>query len=435
MERIYLETLGCSKNQVDSEKMLFIIKEAGFDIVESPDNAEIIIINTCGFIKSAKEESINVILELAEYKKIGHCKKLIVAGCLSQYYPNELISEMPEVDAVFGIGNLKNIVEVIKGNEKIWIDDYSANEFKERELLSTKGSAFLKISDGCSNNCSYCLIPKIRGEHRSRKIDDILLEVEYLNKKGIKELNIIAQDTTNYGIDIYNKRTLTKLLFEIDKVVLNDAWVRVLYMHPDHLDFTDIDELTKLKRFLPYFDLPFQSGSDHILNLMNRKKRSEEYLALINYIRDSFENPVFRSTFITGFPQEKEEHFKETLLFLEKANLDWVGGFTYSHEADTIAGSMKGQIKTSIKKERLERLLDLSEDICRKRITRFLDKVETAFIEEKIDGESLYFARIWAQAPDVDSITLVRGDNLIPGSFVKVKITKINDRDFFSVLV
>lgn len=429
--RIYLETLGCSKNQVDSERLLYILKNSGYEITFSPEEADIIIVNSCAFIKSAKEESIETILELAKFKKIGKCKKLIVAGCLSQYYHNILLEEMPEIDAVFGIGNLRNIITLIENNEKKRIDEFSDNEIKERIFLSPPGSAYLKISDGCSNHCSYCIIPKIRGSHRSRKMEDILKEVEILVNKDIKEINIIAQDTTNYGIDLYQKKSLINLLKEIDKIVNKGSWIRVLYMHPDHLDLKDIEELAKLENFIPYFDLPFQSGSDTILESMNRKKKSDEYLLLLAQIRETFKNPVIRSTFITGFPGETEKEFSETLSFLEKAQIDWVGGFTYSKEEGTVAYSMNDQIPGKIKKQRLKKLLALSEKICRKRLKRFLSLKEKFLIEEKIQGENLYFARFWAQAPEVDTISVIKGEDLKEGDFILANIEKINDRDFF----
>ncbi len=432
MKYIYLETLGCSKNQVDSEKMLFLLKNNGYNITDKPDNADIIIINTCGFIKSAKQEAIETILHLAQYKTTGRCEKLIVAGCLAQYYPKPIKEEIPEIDVVFGVGNLPDILNAVKENNKIIIHDFLNEEIKGRELTGIKGSAYLKISDGCSNFCSYCLIPKIRGNLRSRKMDNILNEAEYLISKKINEINIIAQDTANYGIDIYNKKMLSELIFEINKIASKETWIRVLYMHPDHVDKSMLLNLAKSEKFLPYFDLPFQSGSNNVLKLMNRKGNQENYFELLSTIKSIFKNPVFRSTFIAGYPCESEEDFKQTVDFLKKAELDWVGGFTYSREENTDAGIMKGQIKDSVKKKRLKELLDAADIITSKRLQRFIGSREKIFIEEKIEGENLYFGRFWGQAPEVDGLTLVNSDSAEIGSFISAEIIKLNNKDFFA---
>ncbi|MBN2545343.1 MAG: 30S ribosomal protein S12 methylthiotransferase RimO [Spirochaetes bacterium] len=432
MKQIYIETLGCSKNQVDSEKMLFLLKNNGYNITGEPEKADIIIINTCGFIKSAKQESIETILELAEYKKTGKCKKLIAAGCLAQYYPKPIKEEIPEIDVVFGIGSLTDILNAVKKSNKIIIHDFLNDEITGRELIGIKGSAYLKISDGCSNFCSYCLIPKIRGNFRSRKMDKILSEVDFLKSKNINEINIISQDTANYGTDIYKKKMLAELISEIDKMVNNDCWIRVLYMHPDHIDSKMLEYLAKSKKFLPYFDLPFQSGNNKILKLMNRKGNQENYLKLLKIIKEIFINPVFRTTFITGFPGETDKDFKETFEFLKKAQIDWTGGFTYSREDNTEAGIMKGQIKESIKKKRLKELLDESDKITSKRLQRFIGSREKIFIEEKIEGENLYFGRFWGQAPEVDGLTLVNTENAQIGSFINADIIKLNNKDFFA---
>jgi len=433
VQNIYIETLGCSKNQVDSEKMLFVLKEQGFTITKEPENADIIIINTCGFIKSAKEEAIQTILDLSEYKKTAKCRKLIVAGCLAQYYPGQLKEELPEIDVIFGIGNLKDILMAIKEENKIIISDFSKEEITGREILNYDGSAYLKISDGCSNFCSYCLIPKIRGGLRSRKIEDILAEVRVLKEKKINEINIISQDTANYGIDIYMEQQLPDLIKSIDKELNYKSWIRVLYMHPDHISENMLTELSKIEKFIPYFDIPFQSGSDRILKLMNRKGTKENYLKLLIQIKKTFNNPVIRSTFITGFPTENETDFAETLDFIEKAELDWVGGFTYSREDDTAASKMKGQIKNNIKNNRLKILLDKTDEISAGRLKRFIGEKHDILIEEKVEGEELYFGRIWCQAPEVDSLTLIKTNDAVPGTFISGEVKKLNNKDFFAV--
>lgn len=433
MINIYLESLGCSKNQVDSEKMLYLLKNNGYNITEDPSIADIIIINTCAFIKSAKEEAIQTILELSLYKKEGRCRKIIVAGCLSQYYSKSIKLEIPEVDIVFGIGDITQIINVINNNDKIILNDFKEDDLTKRELLGFPGSAYIRISDGCNNNCSYCLIPKIRGGLRSRKIDIILEEIDFLKKKNINEFIIIAQDTPNYGIDIYQKRLLGDLISEIDKIIDINSWLRVLYMHPDHVDKDLIIKLKNTKSFIPYFDLPFQSGSDKILKLMNRHNNVKYYLDLIKLIRDNFNESIIRSTFITGFPQETEDDFNDTLKFIESAEIEWVGGFTYSKENDTKAGKMKSQIKSNIKKQRLDKILELSSLISSDLLKRFIGNTEKVLIEEQIGDDNLFIGRFWGQAPDVDGLTIIQTEPVKTGTFINAKITKLNDKDFFAI--
>lgn len=432
-KNIYIETLGCSKNQVDSEKMIYILEENGYKIIENPEKAENIIINTCCFIKPAKEEAIETIFELARYKKEGKCKKLIVAGCMAQYYSSILKDEIPEIDVIFGIGDLKKVIDAIDSKDGIILPIYSLDSIHKRKILSYPGSGYLKISDGCSNHCSYCIIPLIRGELKSREIYDILKEIEFLAENNIKEIILIAQDTANYGMDVYNKRMLGKLILQIDNIVEKGTWLRVLYMHPDHIDRELLIKLKKTKNFIPYFDIPFQSGSDKILKKMNRQGTGESYLELIENIRRSFDEVILRSTFITGFPGETSDDFNATLNFIKEAKLDWVGGFTYSREESSDAGTMKDQIDEKIKQKRLTKLLTLTDKIFEERIQRFIGTTQNILIEERVSGEDLYIGRFWGQAPDVDGLTVVDSAKAKPGEFIKAEIKKLNNKDFYAI--
>ena len=434
MQKIYIETLGCSKNQVDSEKMSYLLQEKGYNITINPEEAEYIIINTCCFIRIAKEESIETIFELNKYKEKGNCKKLIVAGCLAQYYSHVLKEEIPEIDIIFGVGNISLIIEALNKEEAIIIPEYTNNNLIKRNLISYPGSAYLKISEGCSNFCSYCIIPMIKGQACSREIYDILKEVEFLKSKNVKEINIIAQDTANYGIDLYNKKMLAELIFQIDKMLDDSNWIRILYMHPDHVDEELFLKLKECKHLVPYFDIPFQSGSKKILNLMNRKGNPQSYLELINTIRSIFDDAVIRSTFITGFPGETAEDFNDTLKFINKAQLDWASGFTYSKEQDTIAGKMKKQIKESIKQKRLYQIFEQCEKITKNRFKRFIGTKQRVLIEERVSNEDLYIGRFWGQAPEVDGLTVVDSIKAEIGEFLEVEIKKLNEKDFYAAL-
>ncbi|HOV12979.1 MAG TPA: 30S ribosomal protein S12 methylthiotransferase RimO [Spirochaetota bacterium] len=432
MKKVYIETLGCSKNQIDSEKISHFLSESGYLLTDNPSEANYIIVNTCGFIEKAKQEAIDIILEYTLLKEKGVCEKLVVAGCLAQRYPDVLQNELNDIDLIFGIGDISKIVMALKSDEKKVIPEYSEDKLIKRNVIGYPGSAYLRISDGCSNHCSYCAIPLIRGDLRSRKIEDILSEVDFLLEKELKEIIIIAQDTSNYGIDRYNEKKLVDLTKAIDKKLKSDMWLRVLYMHPDHIDDDLITGLKELEHFIPYFDIPFQSGSDKILQKMGRKNNSRENLNLIKKIRNSFKEPIFRSSFIVGFPDESNEDFNMTLNFIEEAEIDWVGAFDYSDEEGTKAHKFKNKVKDKVKETRLNKLMDSSEEITFKNMTRFIGTKQKILIEEATD-ENLFIGRFWGQAPDVDGLTVIDSSSAKPGNFIEVNIKRVNGKDLFGV--
>ena len=434
MKKVYIETLGCNKNQVDSERISYLIENnCQAKIVQDPQISDIIIVNTCAFIKSAKTEAIETIFDLLKYKTEGSCQTFIVAGCLAQRYKGELLNEIPEIDIIFGVGDISQIVFTLNNNEKIIIPDYCEVTSIGRNILNYPGSAYLKISEGCSNRCAYCSIPIIRGPHRSRSVESIINEVNFLKEKNIKEITLIAQDTANFGADNNNNYNLGNLVNDIEKHLNNEDWLRILYMHPDHITVDLLNQLKDCKNFIPYFDIPFQSGSDKILKSMNRKNNSKENLKLLENIRKLFENPVIRSTFITGFPGESEVDFNDTISFVKEANLDWVGGFSYSREEDTPAFNFKNQVKSKIKKEMLNRLLEVAEEISQKNLLRFINTTQKILVEEKVENESLYIGRFWGEAPEVDGLTVLDSDTAKVGDFSQAKIIKLNGNDFFAI--
>jgi len=419
--RYFIDPFGCVKNQVDSEMIMSILNKAGFVSVNEPESADLIIINSCGFIESAKQESINAVLI---HKKNYPDKKILLAGCLAQHYPEELSNSLPEVDFFFGNRDISKILSVFEG-KKIVSNDISKIDFisGRRPLLSLPGSAYIKISEGCNNHCTFCAIPQIRGELVSRSISDILRECEELLDRGIQELCLIGQDLGSYGKDYANKAMLPFLLEEIAKLK-NHFWIRLLYIHPDNFPFSILEIIKSDSRFLPYFDLPFQHGSEKILKAMNRSGSSKTYFSLIDTIRTALPDSVLRSTFMTGFPGETETDFAELLSFQEKANLDWAGVFTYSKEENTPAFNMKGRVSKKIADLRKKIIEENQCLITEKQMDRFIGKTFDVLIEEKVLNEDfLYLGRLFCHAPEIDGSAIIFSDtDLKIGTFTKVKV-------------
>jgi len=413
----YIDPFGCAKNQVDAENMMAFLNEAGWAAVENADNADLIIINSCGFIESAKQESINAVLG---WRKLYPGKKILLAGCLAQRYDKELAASLPEADGLFGNSDLPGIVKAaaLAAGKTVKKTAPAANTGK-RPLLSLPGSAYVKISEGCDNRCSYCAIPLIRGGLRSRSVSDITLECKTLLERGIKEICLVGQDTGSYGRDFADTSTGLPGLLESLSGLEGEFRVRLLYVHPDHFPMPILDIMEKDKRFLPYFDIPLQHGSGKILRLMNRQGNAASYLALIETIRRRFPDAVMRSTFMTGFPGETEEDFQALLDFQEKAQLDWLGCFAYSREEDTQAWSMKGRVAKKTAAERKQLIEERQVPITEKQMERFVGRTFDVLVEEKFEAseeipvelsageEELYLGRLPCQAPEVDGSAVI----------------------------
>lgn len=438
---VYIESLGCAKNQVDSEKMAALLEQHGWNLVDNSEEAVCIIINTCGFIESAKKEAIDVLCDAIKQKQCGKCRIVVAAGCFAQRYHDALKEEFgdDEIDVIFGIGDISKIADIVEDtflnkqlSKRVEIPQMADDNLLDRKVSGFPGSAYLRISDGCSNHCTYCAIPLIRGELHSRKMEVILKELELLLPGTLKELNVISQDTTNYGKDIYGESKLADLLETIDDKLSDGIRMRLLYMHPDHITDDLLDRMTKLRHFVPYFDLPFQSASKNILQKMGRKGDSQTYLSLLERIRQRFPDAVIRSTFIVGFPGETAEDAEESLEFIKRAGMEWVGAFAYSPEEDTPAYDLPNRVKKNVAKKRLDKLMDVSEEIALPRLERFVGERVEVLIEERID-EELCIGRFWGQAPDVDGLTVVESANAVPGEMIDVEILRLNGKDFYGI--
>lgn len=433
--KIGVVSLGCPKNLVDSETMLGLIHEENYEITNDPSEAEIIIVNTCGFIESAKEESINTILQMAEYKKSGSCKYIIVTGCLSQRYAEELFNELPEADAIAGVEVYDEIGSIIKrvinGERFIMLERskpdviYTSKEtFLPRILTTPSYTAYLKIAEGCDNCCSYCAIPKIRGPYRSKPMEQVLKEAKALAANGVKELIVVAQDTTRYGEDLPGgKLLLADLLKELNKIE-SLKWIRVMYCYPNN--FTDelIETFASLDKVCKYVDLPLQHASNRLLASMNRYDTREEVETLLAKLRKRIPGIVIRTTFIVGFPGETDADFEELKEFVEQQRFENAGVFAYSQEEGTVAGAMTNQIPDEIKQERYHELMALqaqiSEEIHKDTEGQTLE-VLVEGIEE--DGSGLHYGRSYREAPDIDGLVFIENPGDIkPGCFVKVNI-------------
>ena len=433
--KIGVVSLGCPKNLVDSETMLGLIHEENYEITNDPSEAEIIIVNTCGFIESAKEESINATLQMAEYKKSGSCKYIIVTGCLSQRYAEELFSELPEADAIAGVEVYDEIGSIIKrvmnGERFIMLERskpdviYTSKEsFLPRILTTPSYTAYLKIAEGCDNCCSYCAIPKIRGPYRSKPMEQVLKEAKALADNGVKELIVVAQDTTRYGEDLPGgKLLLADLLKELNKIE-SLKWIRVMYCYPNN--FTDelIETFASLDKVCKYVDLPLQHASNRLLASMNRYDTREEVETLLAKLRKRIPGIVIRTTFIVGFPGETDADFEELKEFVEQQRFENAGVFAYSQEEGTVAGAMPNQIPDEIKQERYHELMALqaqiSEEIHKDTEGQTLE-VLIEGIEE--DGSGLHYGRSYREAPDIDGLVFIENPGDIkPGCFIKVNI-------------
>ncbi|WP_300384829.1 30S ribosomal protein S12 methylthiotransferase RimO [Clostridium sp.] len=430
--KVGMVSLGCDKNRVDSELILGTINKY-YEITNDPKEAEIIIVNTCGFIESAKQESIDTILEMAEYKNKYKCKMLIATGCLTQRYGEELLELMPEIDILMGVNDYMKlhrlILDFIKGEGKISSVNYSDENINEgiRLLTTDKHVAYVRIAEGCDNYCTYCIIPKIRGKFRSRKEDVILKEVKELTKKGVKEIILIAQDLTNYGIDIYNEKKLHDLINKISKIE-EVKWIRLLYCYPEEITEELIIEMKNNKKVVKYLDLPIQHITSKILKLMARKTNKETIISIIERLRENMPGIALRTSLIVGFPGETEEDFLELKEFLKDYKLENVGVFKYSREEGTPAANMENQVDEEVKERRYNELMEIQKDIAQNLNKLKILKVYDTIIEGR---KGKYFiGRSSEMAPEIDGIIYIdTKDNLQVGDIIKVKIKETLEYD------
>ncbi len=434
----YVENLGCSKNQVDAETIIAALKAAGWEYCDSPDRAELLIVNTCGFIQSAKEESIQSIFDL---RKAYPDRKVLAAGCFAQRYNEELLDMIPELDGVFGNRAPVKIPDmlpgVLQGEKPVYVPEADLSTPARTDFFGFKGSAFVKIAEGCNNRCKFCAIPLIKGDLDSRPMEDILTEIKSLVDNGIFEINLVAQDLANYGLD-KGKRQLLDLLKGIS-AIKGEFWVRLLYIHPDHFPMDVLSLMKEDPRFLHYFDIPFQHGDEGILKRMGRKGNRESYLKLIESLRAEFPDGVIRSSIMCGFPGETKQSFAELKRFLTEARLDWAGFFSYSREEGTEAYNYRGALGTKLAAKKTEKqkteLEELQQQISEEQMDRFVGRELTLIVEEAVEGEELYLSRSYFQAPEVDGLVVLRAEGLEPGQIVRAKIIRRNGVDLEAVLL
>ena len=440
MYKISMVSLGCPKNQVDAEMMLASLKKAGFEIATEEAQADAIIINTCGFIEDAKKEAIENILEASMYKKNGKCKALIVTGCLAERYKDDVTEEIPEVDVCVGIGSNSRIAEIVKQA----IEGKKENSFGPKEDLDLNGerilggypfSTYLKVGDGCNNCCTYCAIPKIRGKMRSRTIEECVAEAEKLAENGVKELIVVAQDTTAYGEDIYGKPMLPELLRKLAKIE-KLHWIRTLYTYPDRITDELLDTIASEEKLVKYLDIPLQHVNDDILKRMNRKGDSESLSELIDKIRAKIPDITIRTTFITGFPGETEEQFCELAEFVKEKRFDRLGCFTYSPEEDTVAAEVDNQIDEQTKADRMDNIMEQQLTIAAEKNDEKIGSVTEVLIEGWDDYIKCYFGRTPADAPEVEGKIFFMADRQLNiGDFAKVQINDCIDYDLLGELI
>ncbi|MEE0944246.1 MAG: 30S ribosomal protein S12 methylthiotransferase RimO [Clostridia bacterium] len=432
--KIGMVSLGCPKNLTDSETMLGLLSEYGHELVGDVSDAEIIIVNTCGFINDAKQESIDTVLEMAEYKN-KNCKKLIMTGCLAERYHNDIMTELPEVDAVVGTGDYYKICEVIdsvmNGEKPCMFGNQNdaVPEGLARITATPPYTAYIKISDGCDNNCTYCAIPQIRGKYRSRKIEDILAEAKELAENGVKELILIAQDTTRYGKDIYGRYSLDRLLKELCKIE-SLHWIRLHYFYPEAVTEDVLDIMAKEDKVCKYIDMPIQHINDDVLRRMARRTDSLDIKKKIEQIREKMPDAVIRTSLISGFPGEDEKAHKQLYNFVKEYKLDRVGVFAYSQEEDTVAAQFPEQLSEGIKEARAEEIMQLQREISLEKNKARLGTVLEVLCEGYDEENYMYYGRSYADSIDIDSkVYFASEDEVEIGSFVKVKILDCDEYD------
>lgn len=444
MKNVLFISLGCDKNLVDSEKMLGLLKDKGYTIVEDETSADAVIVNTCCFIHDAKEESIETILEMAEWKKQGEHRLLLAAGCLAQRYEEEILTEIPEVDAVVGTTGYPEIADIL---DRLSLEkeesgiiccpsiDLLTPSLADKRVVTGGYTACLKIAEGCNKRCSYCIIPSLRGNYRSFPMEDLLKEAEKLAASGVKELILVAQETTVYGMDCYGKKALPELL---SKLCLIDGleWIRILYCYPEEITDELIDVIKREPKICHYLDIPIQHSEDRILKSMGRKTGKDELVSLIKKLRLQIPDIVLRTTLITGFPGETEEEAEAMLDFVEESAFDRLGVFTYSAEEGTKAALMDNQVPEEIKELRRDRIMELAQDISREKESERVGSLMDVLIEGYLYEEDVYIGRTYMDAPGVDGNVFVRAqEELISGDIVPVRITGSAEYDLMGDVI
>ena len=438
---ILFVSLGCDKNLVDTEVMLGILAQKGHQMVDSEEMADVIVVNTCCFIHDAKEESIQTILEMAEYKKEGTLKALSVTGCLAQRYKQEILDEIEEVDAVLGTTSYDKIVEAIeealKGHKSLEMEDIDALPLVETKRLVTTGGhfAYLKIAEGCDKHCTYCIIPKIRGNFRSVPMERLLKEAEELVEQGVKELILVAQETTLYGKDLYGKKTLHVLLKELCKIS-GLRWIRILYCYPEEIYDELIQVIKDEDKICKYLDLPIQHASDGVLKRMGRRTSKAQLVEIIGKLRKEIPDIALRTTLITGFPGETQEQHEELMEFIDEMEFDRLGVFTYSPEEDTPAATMPEQIEETVKEDRQADLMELQQEIAFDLAEDMIGREVMVMIEGKVADENAYVGRTYKDAPNVDGLIFVESEEeLMSGDFAKVRVTGALEYDLIGEII
>lgn len=438
--KILFISLGCDKNLADSEEMLGLLTGNGHEIVDSEEEADAIVINTCCFIHDAKEESVNTILEMAEYKKTGTCKILIVTGCMAQRYKEEITEEIPEVDAVLGTTSYGDIVKALNeaGAGHVFQEFKDINALPEdsgRRVITTGGHfGYLKIAEGCDKHCTYCIIPSLRGKFRSVPEERLLKQAEYMASQGVRELILVAQETTVYGTDLYGKKTLHILLKKLCQIK-GIRWIRVLYCYPEEIYDELIQVMKEEKKICHYLDLPIQHASDRILKRMGRRTSKAQLVGIITKLRREIPDIILRTSLITGFPGETEEDHQELMEFVDEMEFDRLGVFTYSPEEGTPAETMEGQVPEELKEERRDEIMELQQEISLEKGNDRIGQELLVMIEGKVSGESAYIGRTYGDAPKVDGYMFVQtGELLVTGDFAKVKVTGAMEYDLIGEL-
>lgn len=439
--KILFISLGCDKNLVDSEMMMGLLRNRGYEFTDDETQADVIVVNTCGFINDAKEESINTILNMAQYKE-HNLKALIVAGCLAERYKNEIMDELPEIDAIVGTTAFDKIVDVIDGvlagQKENALDDINRLCRPDTDrIISTGGYySYLKIAEGCDKRCTYCSIPMIRGNFRSVPMEELLEEAEYLAGKGVKELILVAQETTLYGKDLYGEKKLPELLKRLCEVK-GIEWIRLLYCYPEEITDELIEVIREQKKICKYIDIPIQHASDAILKKMGRRTNNAELRAIIGRLREAIPEICIRTTLITGFPGESEEDHEILMDFVDEMEFDRLGVFTYSAEEDTAAARMEGQLDEEVKLTRRDEIMELQQEISIDKSSHYVDEVLEVIIEgQAADEDALYVGRSYMDAPGVDGYVFIKSEEeLMSGDFARVRITKALEYDLIGELI